>query len=769
MSRNLKLPTGLAALAAMFYACGLSADDKTTKIDAAAYYKDTCAACHGEKGEGTDVFKSPLAGDLSLKQLTEYIDKTMPEGSPEDCVGEEAEAVARYIYDAFYSPIAQARNRPARVELSRLTVRQHQNALADLLGSFGQQATVKSERGLKAEYYSSRNFRKNNIAIERIDPVIDFDFGESSPDPEKIKPEEFGIRWHGSILAPVTGEYQIILHSSNAVRLWLNNSETPLIDARVRSGDRTEYTATIHLLAGRPHYLRLELFKQKDKKSSARLEWVPPGGVQSVIPNHCLTPHWAPELFVLTTPFPPDDRSLGYARGTAVSEEWDRATTYAALETAGFVVDRLKRFAGGPQPERLRKFSERFAELAFRRPLTKDEKELFIDKQFKAAEHPIDAVKRVILLSLKSPRFLYLETGLGPLDDYAVASWLSFGLWDSIPDKMLLEEAKQGRLKTREQIVQQAQRMVNDHRAQAKLHDFLHLWLNMDRLHELSKDPERFPGFDEKIVADLRTSLDLFLEEVLSSDSCDFRQLLLADRVYLNDRLAKFYEVDSAEVGPQFKPIEWQPEVRAGVLSHPYLLAGFSYREASSPIHRGVFLTRNVLGRMLKPPPIAVAPLPVDLHPNLTTRQRVTLQTDSAECMRCHETINHLGFALENFDAVGRFRTKEGESPVDSSGHYTTREGNEVRFEGAEQLAQYLAGSPEVHAAFAERLFQNALKQPVRAFGDDFHQHLCDNFTKQGFNIRKLAADAVAESILRARENPGRLASLTPTKPTGVE
>lgn len=188
------------------------------------------------------------------------------------------------------------------------------------------------------------------------------------------------------------------------------------------------------------------------------------------------------------------------------------------------------------------------------------------------------------------------------------------------------------------------------------------------------------------------------------------------------------------------------------MLSHPLLLAGLSYRDASSPIHRGVMLTRNVLGRMLKPPPVAVAPLAVDLHPNLTTRERVIKQTGSAECMLCHKTINDLGFALEHFDAVGRFRDKEYDKPINAQGSYTTRDGRSTQFNGVKELAAYLAGSEEVHAAFAERLFRYATKQSVQAIGDDFLSEMCDNFRNENFDIKKLAVYAVADSAMRMRE-----------------
>src|SRR5262249_11452044 len=153
-----------------------------------------------------------------------------------------------------------------------------------------------------------------------------------------------------------------------------------------------------------------------------------------------------------------------------------------------------------------------------------------------------EAVKRAVMLALKSPRFLYREAG--GRDAYAIASRISFGLWDSIPDKTLLEAAKANGLSTRDQVAKQAERVLKDLRAKAKLREFFFQWLKVDQNPELAKDAKLFPGFDAAVAADLRASLDLFVEDVAWGESSDFRRLLLAEDAYLNGRLAKLYGVD---------------------------------------------------------------------------------------------------------------------------------------------------------------------------------------------------------------------------------
>jgi hypothetical protein len=291
--------------------------------------------------------------------------------------------------------------------------------------------------------------------------------------------------------------------------------------------------------------------------------------------------------------------------------------------------------------------------------------------------------------------------------------------------------------------------MVQDPRAKSKLREFLHQWLKFEEFDDLAKDHELYPDFTPELVADLRTSLDLLLEEVIWSEHADFRQLLLSEGLYANDRVATFYGFDP-QAGPSFARVAVNPAERAGVLSHPYMMTGFAYHATSSPIHRGVFLARNLLGRTLKPPKEAIAPTPADLHPNLTTRERIALQTSPEACALCHEMINPLGFSLEHYDAVGRFRNEESGRDVDASGFYETLAGEKAEFNGVRELAAFLANNSEVHAAFAERLFQYSVKQPVQAYGLNKREELRDLFVQHEFNINKLLIEIAKVAALAA-------------------
>lgn len=704
----------------------------------ASVFAAQCAPCHGARGEGGAGYPKPLTGTQTTAELASFLTKTMPPGA-KHIGASDAKLVAAFLQDAFYSPLAQERNRPARVSLSRLTARQFKVAVADLIGSFRPEPKSSVERGLRAEYFKAKRFQNNERVLERTDPQVAFDFGTMGPTTEQFEPHQFSIRWQGSVVAPDTGEYELIVKTDHAARLWINDNNKPLIDASIKSGKDTEFRAPIYLLGGRAYPVRLEFSKSTvgvddtEKKKNVppppafvTLAWKRPKLADEPIPSRCLAPASAPESLVLNTPFPPEDRSMGYERSSAVSKAWDEAVTSAALETAEYVT----RQRWGDD----RAFAKTFVERAFRRPLTEAEVERYVNRHFAEGRDRETALKRVVLLALKSPNFLYREE--------STASKLAVTLWDSLPDETL----RKADLSTPEAVRAQAERMVADPRTWSKLREFLLTWLKLDQYPDLAKDPKKYPGFDATVATDLRTSLELFLESTTWGERSDLRELLLSDKVFLNGRLAKLYGVNLPENAP-FQPVALDPKERAGVLTQPYLLASNAYFASSDPIHRGVLLARNFLGRVLAPPPIAVTPTPPDLQPNLTTRQRVALQTKPAACNSCHQMINPLGYPLERFDAIGRLRDKENNQPIDATGMYQTRKGTLAKFNGARELAQFLATSDEVHAAFVERVFQYVTKQPIRAY-PKAQTELTRAFVASGFNLKKLLVEiAVTVSV----------------------
>ncbi len=786
-------------------------------------YKSTCANCHGAAGEGVaDAYADPLVGDDSVGQLKKVIGDTMPEGEPEKCVGPDAEAVAEYIHHAFYSEAAQIRNRPPRVTLARLTADQLRQSVADLYARFEGIPNPSEARGIRGTYFDGDRYKNENKKIERVDPVLDFDFGHDSPG-AGIGKEAFYIYWEGGVKADVTGRYEIVVRSTVSFVFEFGKIGRDFIDNHVQSGEKTEFRKTVTLTAGRVYPFKIDFIQRKRKTElpPARftLAWVPPNGIEGVIPTQNLVTERPPATFSLQSVLPADDRSYGFERGIAINRQWDESTTAAALEFSQIAIDELwprylRDHKKDPNEKRevLRAFLVRIAETAFRARLSDEQRATYIDAQVDATQDDAEAIKRSILVTLKSPWFLYPTANAVLSRSERTANRLALILFDSLPaDDRIVKAARDGKLETEEQIRSYARDKVNDYRVRAKTRDFLYEWLNLGQFNEITKNGQAFPGFDAALVSDLRGSLDAFLDDVVWSQESDYRNFFRADWAFTTNRLAAFYgdawkpipiappitpasepisepisestggppteppktdgdakpaenagektETDSEKKTPA-KNIESKPaenelkrtlpdaEHRFGLLTHPYLMSGLAYHDSTSPIHRGVFLIRYMLGRTLRPPAEAFSPLSPDLHPDLTTRERVQLQTSPESCQVCHIKINGLGFTLENYDAVGRYRDLERGKSIDAKGNYDPRAGGLVGFAGPADLAEYLVNSDDSQRAFVSRAFQHFVKQPVAAYGPETMDRLLKSFRESNFNIQQLLVEiAVVASL----------------------
>jgi hypothetical protein len=756
-----------------------------------AIFAQQCADCHGDNGQGVEgAYESPLEGDLSVDQLISYVDETMPEGDPDACSGEDARLVTEYFMHAFYTREARLRNNPPKIEFARLTIDQYHNSVTDLMRPILGKSYLTERRGLAGKYFPDAKHDADAVVFTRIDPTIDFDFGEDPPteNPAYQSNQEFGMHWQGGLIASETGTYDIFVRSENGFRVFLNQlpyGQEPFIDNWVDANEG-EYHASIKLRAGRVYPLTVQFQKYMEPTADISLQWKTPRGIRSVIPTRNLSPEWFPCVVNLQTEFPPDDSTSGYERGTSVSTEWDRATTLGALETLEFlrsnwetinreVVERetteqadryeneghqetskrrSKGLADEPSPDgqkrqQYRALSETFAKTAFRRPLSSRETQFFIERAFESSMSPELAFERIVLMTLKSPQFLYLPGFDQSPTAHDVATRLSMMLYDSLPDQRLIEAAESQNLLDPKRIRSHALRLVDHPGTRVKLHNFFAQWLETERAAETTKDHEVYPGFDDSLVASLQTSLELMVDNVVWSQSSDFRELLTSDMIFMDKAMAEFYSIDwdslheravaehELSADATFVPVSFEPAHRSGVLTHPFLMAGFSYHRTTSPIHRGVFVAKRILGRTLKSPPVDVEPLEEDFAPNMTTRQRVAHQTKGTVCQSCHSIINPLGFSFEHFDAVGRYRETEKARPINAASSYLNSQGESHSWTNATELADYLVNTDEVYRNFVEQLFQFMARQPLAAYGPDKSDQLFQKFRDSHFNVKE--------------------------------
>jgi hypothetical protein len=316
-------------------------------------------------------------------------------------------------------------------------------------------------------------------------------------------------------------------------------------------------------------------------------------------------------------------------------------------------------------------FVPAFGKKAFRRPLATDEQTSYLNL-FKLGASNEAGARLVIQGMLASPGFLYRTelgntlTGNTSLTPYETASLLSYTFTGSMPDATLLTEADNNRLSTSAQLRTQADRLLGTAKAATQLARFGTQWLKVDDVANLQRDPALFPMFTPAIGTAMKSELTNFLSEVFLKPGYSVSQLFNPGFTFVNGPLASYYGISDVS-GDNFQKVTTNTE-RSGVLHLGAVTATLSSVKESHPIHRGLLVRRNLLCQDFAPPPPNVGEVE-PLDPNKPTRERFAAHTSNPNCQSCHQYIDNIGFAFENYDAVGRYRTTQGNSiPVDASG-----------------------------------------------------------------------------------------------------
>ncbi len=357
---------------------------------------------------------------------------------------------------------------------------------------------------------------------------------------------------------------------------------------------------------------------------------------------------------------------------------------------------------GQHTPACLRTNLENLARRAWRRPVTATE----IDKlvQLSGGATPEQSIESGIEAILVSPAFLFrIESPR--LNDYEVASRLSYFLWSSMPDDQLLRAAGNGQLSHPAAFAAEARRMLADPKSNALAENFAAQWLEFRNLDFVHHDPAGFPEFTDDLRDAMRKETELFVAYVIHQDR-SILDFLDARYTFVNELLAKIYGVPGVE-GDRFRKVDLAGAPRLGILTQASVLTVTSYSTRTSPVLRGKWILENILNDPPPPPPANVAALrDPSSEPTVTLRRQLEEHRSNPACSGCHSRMDAMGFGLENFDAIGRWRTREGTLPIDSTG---TLPGGES-FSSPAELAAILASHPEAFArAVTEKLLTFAL------------------------------------------------------------
>ncbi len=411
------------------------------------------------------------------------------------------------------------------------------------------------------------------------------------------------------------------------------------------------------------------------------------------------------------------------------------------------------------------KVIENLARHAFRRPVTPED--LGPLMAFYKSGHEAGGfeggVRDALTAILASPHFLYRsETGIGTaatrtLTDVELASRLSFFLWSSIPDDELLMLATESRLSKPDVLTAQVTRMLADPRAKSLSNDFAFQWLHLSKLDEITPDRTQFPYASRLLDPRgmFKEELRLFIDSVLRSDQSVFA-LLNANYTFLNERLAEHYGIETVK-GGDFRRITLDNPARYGLLGKGAILMLTAYPNRTSPVLRGAWILDRLLGSPPPEPPLKVPTLPENKRgqPAKTLRARLEQHRASPQCAACHGAMDPLGFALENFNAVGQFRANDPDTltPIDAAGQLP----DGTKLDGPDDLRKALVSRPDHQfvQALTENLLTYALGRSL-----DYHdmptvRRIVRQAAKDDYRFRSIVLGIVSSDAFRKKEFEG--------------
>jgi mono/diheme cytochrome c family protein len=661
-----------------------------------AFFTKHCYECHGQDAEDGRLRLDQLPAEFSSKQQVEgwtaVLDKLQSGAMPPKKKPQPPQAERKQVQDWVRAGLVaadQARQRSeGRVVLRRLNRAEYENTVRDLLG-------IDTDlKELLPEDDSAGGFDNNADAL-RLSPILMERYLETADlaldaaiahDPKKpdtahfkysyvdddifknmtsnvLKKSDCVVFFLGSdalpsgirkFRAPVAGMYRI------RISAFAYQSDKP-VGMRVYGGDVAGRDGKVHLIGnydvppGKPMVVEIidrwapgdsvrpmpNLFSQLVYRANGAANYKGPGlAIESIEIEGPLIDQWPPEshrrLFG-ALPFAPAkaDPRKGAARGPKAGPSYVVSSNSPAQDA-----ERI-----------LRAFMPR----AFRRKVAEGEAAPYIalvkgrlDEGYGFEE----AVRVGLKAVLCSPEFLFLREKPGPLDGYALASRLSYFFWSSMPDQELLDLAEQGTLNQPDVLRKQVERLLNDRKARRFTEDFVGQWLDLRQIDSTIPDKTLYPEFDEALKVASVKETELFFEQVLKND-LSLINFVDSDFSMLNERLARHYRIPGV-TGQEFRKVTLPPgSGRGGVLTQASVLKVTANGTTTSPVVRGAWVLKNILGQPAPPPPPNVPAIEPDLRGSVTIREQLAKHRQVASCASCHRLIDPPGFALEGFDAIG--------------------------------------------------------------------------------------------------------------------
>lgn len=722
----------------------------------------SCGDCHWGDNDDAGVNLQPFetmdqlldARKLWRKVLTRVTAREMPPEDSEPLTDEQHKQVTAWIDDLLNSVDCSNIN-AGRVTIRRLNRTEYRNTIRDLFGY---------------DYRPAKNFPGDDLGygFDNIADVLSL--------PPRLMEKYLDAAEHitsQTIIDPNRGQYlkeiaALKFHGSdvsetfdNLHMIYSEGSISHSINAPVEGRYRVEVTLRASQAGDELAKLGVGL-----QGSSPQVLAVPASGDQLTSVSTDLQLKRGRQRLQLS--FLNDY----YVPATATRPALDRNLFIASVSMHGpldadgeFSKRWLKGIPAGDQlnVKDARRVLESFVSRAWRRPATERDMRRFMQlyrKSTRGSATFYDGIRTCVQAVLVSPHFLFkIESPPGDeapsidsrLNDYQLATRLSYFLWSTMPDDELFELASGNKLHQPKVLTAQVNRMLKDPKADALVDNFVAQWLQLPKLAKVRPDPDLFPGIDRAMRRDMAIETKLLVNDVINRDA-SMLSLLDADYSFLNQRLAKHYGVEGVS-GDSFQRVSLKKSGRSGIISHGSILTLTSNPTRTSPVKRGKWIMENLLGD--EPPPPDPDAIPLENQEQLTgtTRQRMIQHREDPNCAVCHKVMDELGFALENFDAVGRWRDQDEGLPVDARGELP----DGTTFDGAAAMQAVIATNMKQKfvRCLTEKMLIYALGRGLEYFDECTSDEIINTLAENDYRFSELITQIVLSKPFQERSAAG--------------
>ena len=769
-------------------------DDAESATGMRAFLARHCADCHGrDKPEGDVTLSLPAddAGLLAARKLWETAVRRIESGEmpPQDRPRPEPAESAAFVA-GMRKRYAEADLRtpadPGRVTMRRLNRVEYRNTIRDLVGvdfdpttdfpsdeighGFDTIGDVLTLSPLLLERYLDAA----EAVMERAIPATPPPVGKrrrQAQYTEPASPQVPQLMVAGFRRMSTAGKEAVELGPINAPFEWEADGEYELRTKVYAAADSPQPVRVTLLVSGK------ELPQPSTKEDLARLSGSVPGAAR-ILQSFVVTGtsrETAQEFTVRVPPLPGRERAVVAIEKPAADAADAAATTVfvEGLEVLGPLDPRpatQKRLLAcaptGSQQDQAREVLGRFLRRAFRRRLEPGELDrhvALVDRAMKNGRPWHEAVQLAMQAALCSPKFLFRvesddrpdATGVQTLDEFQLASRLSYFLWSTMPDDELLDLADRGQLAAN--LEPQIRRMLADPRADALVTSFAMQWLQLKRIEFISPDGTLFPAFDNALRTAMISETELFVGGVFHEDR-SVLELIDADSTFVNGQLAKHYGLADAYkkaggTGKDFRRITTADRTRGGLLSQAAILTATSNPTRTSPVKRGRWVLEQLLGEPPPPPPnVPELPEGEGVSATASLRERMEVHRRNAACAGCHARMDAIGFALENYDAVGGFRTQDGSFEIDAGGTFP----DGTAFSGPAGLKDVLlAKKRDFCRCLTEKMMIYALGRGLEPADRPTIERIVDRLESHDHKVSALVAGIVTSDAFRQRRGGG--------------